>query len=108
MTVERPSSASDSSSQNGMADNETEPEHQSELSALSAPSPKKKRTCTLTTPHQSAVLHVFLAQSRFPTTTMCEEVPPHQCSTAALAVLSNSPASRYVNLFPACLHHAHF
>ncbi|KAG1773216.1 hypothetical protein EV702DRAFT_1244057 [Suillus placidus] len=68
MTVERPSSASDSSSESGMADNETEPEYQSEASALSAPAPKKKCTCTLTTPHQSAVLHTFLTQSRFPTT----------------------------------------
>ncbi|KAG1761401.1 hypothetical protein EDD22DRAFT_847782 [Suillus occidentalis] len=74
MTVERPSSASDSSSQSGMADNETEPEHQSEPSPQSAPAPKKKRTRTLTTPHQSAVLHALLAQSRFPTTTMREEV----------------------------------
>ncbi|KAF7361307.1 Homeobox protein OTX1 [Mycena sanguinolenta] len=30
--------------------------------------PLKKRTRTLTTPHQSAVLHALLAQSRFPTT----------------------------------------
>jgi hypothetical protein len=74
MTVEPTSSASDSSSQSGMADNETEPEHQSEPSALTAPAPKKKRTRTLTTPHQSAVLHALLAQSRFPTTTMREEV----------------------------------
>ncbi|PPQ84958.1 hypothetical protein CVT25_004470 [Psilocybe cyanescens] len=36
--------------------------------------PKKKRTRTLTTPHQSAVLHSLLAQSRFPTTAMREEV----------------------------------
>lgn len=74
MTVERPSSPSDTSSQSGMADNETEPEHQSEQSPLTAPAPKKKRTRTLTTPHQSAVLHALLAQSRFPTTTMREEV----------------------------------
>ncbi|KAH9961817.1 hypothetical protein BC827DRAFT_261624 [Russula dissimulans] len=46
-----------------------------------APSPttppqptKKKRTRTLTTPQQSAVLHALLAQSRFPTTAMREEV----------------------------------
>lgn len=38
------------------------------------PPPKKKRTRTLTTPHQSAVLHALLAQSRFPTTAMREEV----------------------------------
>ncbi|KAG2130424.1 uncharacterized protein EDB93DRAFT_82559 [Suillus bovinus] len=75
MTVEHPSSASDTSSQSGMADNETEPEQHSELSAQTAPAPnKKKRTRTLTTPHQSAVLHALLAQSRFPTTTMREEV----------------------------------
>jgi len=36
--------------------------------------PKKKRTRTLTTPHQAAVLHALLAQSRFPTTAMREEV----------------------------------
>jgi hypothetical protein len=65
MTVERPSSASDSSSQSGMADNETEPDHQSEPSPQSAPAPKKKRTRTLTTPHQSAVLHALLAQVYF-------------------------------------------
>ncbi|KAJ7126736.1 fungal-specific transcription factor domain-containing protein [Mycena epipterygia] len=35
---------------------------------------RKKRTRTLTTPHQSAVLHAVLAQSRFPTTAMREEV----------------------------------
>jgi hypothetical protein len=35
---------------------------------------KKKRTRTLTTPHQSAVLHALLAQSRFPTTAVREEV----------------------------------
>ncbi|KAF9448689.1 hypothetical protein P691DRAFT_759703 [Macrolepiota fuliginosa MF-IS2] len=35
---------------------------------------KKKRTRTLTTPHQAAVLHALLAQSRFPTTAMREEV----------------------------------
>lgn len=34
--------------------------------------------------------------------------PPHRCSTAALAVLRSSPASRYANLLPACLHHVHF
>jgi hypothetical protein len=74
MTVEHPSSASDTSSQSGMADNETEAEHQSEVSPLTAPAPKKKRTRTLTTPHQSAVLHALLSQSRFPTTAMREEV----------------------------------
>ncbi|KAF5326746.1 hypothetical protein D9619_003988 [Psilocybe cf. subviscida] len=36
-------------------------------------SPEKKRTSTLTL-HQSAVLHALLAQSRFPTTAMREEV----------------------------------
>ncbi|KAF8622037.1 hypothetical protein AX15_007322 [Amanita polypyramis BW_CC] len=38
------------------------------------PLPKKKRTRTLTTPHQAAVLHELLARSRFPTTAMREEV----------------------------------
>jgi hypothetical protein len=86
-------SSPDSDSQSGMADNEMEVaatdknEH-----ALPAPPPKKKRTRTLTTPHQSAVLQALLAQvrsqrlklkfmihlnnlqSRFPTTAMREEV----------------------------------
>ncbi|KAI0631391.1 hypothetical protein C8Q77DRAFT_1218898 [Trametes polyzona] len=43
-------------------------------SAPEGPPPKKKRTRTLTTPHQAAVLHALLAQSRFPTTQMREEV----------------------------------
>ncbi|KAG6899410.1 hypothetical protein C0993_010473 [Termitomyces sp. T159_Od127] len=38
------------------------------------PSPKKKRTRTLTTPHQAAVLHALLAKSRFPNATVREEV----------------------------------
>ncbi|KAJ6632198.1 hypothetical protein B0H10DRAFT_1976482, partial [Mycena sp. CBHHK59/15] len=65
-----------SDSQSGMADTE-EPEGMSPYSEAS-PHPvaplKKKRTRTLTTPHQSAVLHALLAQSRFPTTAMREEV----------------------------------
>lgn len=67
MSTERASSSSDSSDQSGMADNETEAERsqQSERSApqTTAP-PKKKRTRTLTTPHQSAVLHALLAKVR--------------------------------------------
>ncbi|KAH7886555.1 hypothetical protein F5I97DRAFT_1868093 [Phlebopus sp. FC_14] len=76
MTTERASPTSDSSSQSGMADNETEAERnpQSEVSTPAAAPPKKKRTRTLTTPHQSAVLHALLAKSRFPTTAMREEV----------------------------------
>ncbi|KAJ7102731.1 hypothetical protein C8R44DRAFT_746716 [Mycena epipterygia] len=65
-----------SDSQSGMADTE-EPEAMSPYSETSPPSVaplKKKRTRTLTTPHQSAVLHALLAQSRFPTTAMREEV----------------------------------
>ncbi|KAJ7727273.1 hypothetical protein B0H16DRAFT_756923 [Mycena metata] len=65
-----------SDSQSGMADNE-EAEGMSPYSETSPPlvAPlKKKRTRTLTTPHQSAVLHALLAQSRFPTTAMREEV----------------------------------
>jgi hypothetical protein len=73
MTVEHPSSASDTSSQSGMADNETEAEHQSEVSPLTAPAPKKKRTRTLTTPHQSAVLHALLSQVYF-----CTHDHPYQ------------------------------
>ncbi|KAF8839188.1 homeobox-domain-containing protein [Paxillus ammoniavirescens] len=77
MAAEGASSMSDSSSQSGMADNETEAERsqQSERSAALVTAPqKKKRTRTLTTPHQSAVLHALLAKSRFPTTAMREEV----------------------------------
>ncbi|KIK97814.1 hypothetical protein PAXRUDRAFT_24474 [Paxillus rubicundulus Ve08.2h10] len=77
MAAEGASSMSDSSSQSGMADNETEAERsqQSERSAPLVTAPqKKKRTRTLTTPHQSAVLHALLAKSRFPTTAMREEV----------------------------------
>ncbi|KAJ7123879.1 hypothetical protein C8R43DRAFT_42519 [Mycena crocata] len=65
-----------SDSQSGMADTE-EPEGMSPYSETSPPAVaplKKKRTRTLTTPHQSAVLHALLAQSRFPTTAMREEV----------------------------------
>ncbi|KAE9404212.1 homeobox-domain-containing protein [Gymnopus androsaceus JB14] len=68
-------SSPSSDSQGGMAD--TEDGERSNLSGRSpAPSepPKKKRTRTLTTPHQSSVLHALLAQSRFPTTAMREEV----------------------------------
>ncbi|KAG5732769.1 Homeobox protein OTX2 [Termitomyces sp. T112] len=39
-----------------------------------APLTKKKRTRTLTTPHQAAVLHALLAKSRFPNTAVREEV----------------------------------
>lgn len=55
-----------SDSQSGMADTE-EPEGMSPYSETSPPpvAPlKKKRTRTLTTPHQSAVLHALLAQVR--------------------------------------------
>ncbi|KAJ7641777.1 hypothetical protein FB45DRAFT_900990 [Roridomyces roridus] len=65
-----------SDSQSGMADTE-EAEATSPYSETSPPAVaplKKKRTRTLTTPHQSAVLHALLAQSRFPTTAMREEV----------------------------------
>lgn len=66
MAAERASPSSDSSSQSGMADNETEAERsqQSEVSAPVTAPPKKKRTRTLTTPHQSAVLHSLLAKVR--------------------------------------------
>ncbi|KAL0948550.1 hypothetical protein HGRIS_011110 [Hohenbuehelia grisea] len=71
-TRSSPSSDSPSDSQDGLADNENSPViHQTEPQAVP---PKKKRTRTLTTPHQSAVLHALLAQSRFPTTAMREEV----------------------------------
>ncbi|KAL1686533.1 hypothetical protein GGG16DRAFT_117800 [Schizophyllum commune] len=68
-----------SDSQAEMADTELDPERsQPSGASQSSPDvpvqPKKKRTRTLTTPHQSAVLHALLAQSRFPTTAMREEV----------------------------------
>lgn len=81
------------SSQGGLADTEMDVGKSQEFqhSVPVAPSAKKKRTRTLTTPHQSAVLHALLAevcqfwcvpdsttlklyQSRFPTTVMREEV----------------------------------
>lgn len=70
------SSPSLSSSQGDMADTEMEagPSQSSDAPQPTASPPKKKRTRTLTTPHQSAVLHALLAQSRFPTTAMREEV----------------------------------
>ncbi|KAF8151532.1 hypothetical protein B0H34DRAFT_784715 [Crassisporium funariophilum] len=72
---ERHSSPS-SDSQDDMADNEMDvgnADRQEPHPPATSP-PKKKRTRTLTTPHQSAVLHALLAQSRFPTTAMREEV----------------------------------
>ncbi|PIL34641.1 transcription factor [Ganoderma sinense ZZ0214-1] len=71
------SSPSGSSSQGDMADTEMEGGPSKPSTSESAPEgapPKKKRTRTLTTPHQAAVLHALLAQSRFPTTQMREEV----------------------------------
>ncbi|KAJ3982038.1 hypothetical protein F5890DRAFT_435576 [Lentinula detonsa] len=65
-------SSPSSDSQGEMAD--TEDGEQSRRSPAPSEPPKKKRTRTLTTPHQSAVLHALLAQSRFPTTAMREEV----------------------------------
>ncbi|KAF9788003.1 hypothetical protein BJ322DRAFT_597626 [Thelephora terrestris] len=67
-----------SSSQGDAADTEMDSGHTSaqlpgQLQSQDPPQ-KKKRTRTLTTPHQSAVLHALLAQSRFPTTAMREEV----------------------------------
>lgn len=44
------------------------------ISSQTVAAAKKKRTRTLTTPHQAAVLYALLAQSRFPTTAMREEV----------------------------------
>lgn len=56
-------SSPESDSQDDMADNEMEvgKANRQETLPPSAP-PKKKRTRTLTTPHQSAVLHALLAQ----------------------------------------------
>ncbi|GLB42608.1 putative homeodomain containing protein [Lyophyllum shimeji] len=69
-------SSPSSDSQGDMADTEIDDRktQQSDPPPPAVPLPKKKRTRTLTTPHQSAVLHALLAQSRFPTTAMREEV----------------------------------
>lgn len=80
-----------SDSQSGMADTD-EPEGMSPYSETSPPpvAPlKKKRTRTLTTPHQSAVLHALLAQVRFapplfgtrtqPTFLSSPDSPPQLC-----------------------------
>lgn len=68
----RRSSPSGSSSQGDMADTEMEvgtPGGQppSQSAPGDGPPTKKKRTRTLTTPHQSAVLHALLAQVRLST-----------------------------------------
>lgn len=56
-------SSPESDSQADMADNEMEVKAtDANDQAPPAPPPKKKRTRTLTTPHQSAVLHALLAQ----------------------------------------------
>lgn len=64
------SSPSASSSQGDMADTEMEGGQSkpstSEGGAPEGQPPKKKRTRTLTTPHQAAVLHALLAQVRHP------------------------------------------
>ena len=63
------SSPSGSSSQGDMADTEMEggaSKPSASESAPEGPPPKKKRTRTLTTPHQAAVLHALLAQVRPP------------------------------------------
>ncbi|KAJ7666686.1 hypothetical protein DFH06DRAFT_1383973 [Mycena polygramma] len=74
-SLEEDTSRSQSSdSQSGMADNEGTTSPYSGTSPPPVAPLKKKRTRTLTTPHQSAVLHALLAQSRFPTTAMREEV----------------------------------
>ncbi|KAH9475039.1 hypothetical protein JR316_0012141 [Psilocybe cubensis] len=69
-------SSPSSDSQDDDADNEMDlgQLHRPEPLPQASVPPKKKRTRTLTTPHQSAVLHALLAQSRFPTTAMREEV----------------------------------
>ncbi|KAF9039226.1 hypothetical protein BJ165DRAFT_1531318 [Panaeolus papilionaceus] len=70
-------SSPSSDSQDDMADTELEartPDRADPQPPSTTALPKKKRTRTLTTPHQSAVLHALLAQSRFPTTAMREEV----------------------------------
>ncbi|CAK5263283.1 unnamed protein product [Mycena citricolor] len=69
---ERPSRSRSSDSQGETAADADSPETTTSQEPV-APT-KKKRTRTLTTPHQSAVLHALLAQSRFPTTAVREEV----------------------------------
>ncbi|KAF9259451.1 homeobox-domain-containing protein [Marasmius fiardii PR-910] len=74
-TQEKRSDRSSPSTDGGFADTEETGERQdSDKSKGASAAPKKKRTRTLTTPHQSAVLHALLSQSRFPTTAMREEV----------------------------------
>lgn len=60
----RSHSSTSSDSQGGFADTETDPgqSQRSEPAPSSGAPVKKKRTRTLTTPHQSAVLHALLAQ----------------------------------------------
>ncbi|KAG6829933.1 hypothetical protein H0H87_009727 [Tephrocybe sp. NHM501043] len=75
MSTEERSPSSDS--QNESPEAETREGKQSEtheFTEYTAPPPKKKRTRTLTTPHQAAVLHALLAKSRFPNTAVREEV----------------------------------
>ncbi|KAF9467490.1 hypothetical protein BDZ94DRAFT_1318492 [Collybia nuda] len=69
-------SSPSSDSQDDMADTEMDSgrSQPKETLPLAVAPPKKKRTRTLTTPHQAAVLHALLAQSRFPTTAVREEV----------------------------------
>ncbi|KAH6905141.1 hypothetical protein BKA70DRAFT_1192381 [Coprinopsis sp. MPI-PUGE-AT-0042] len=64
------------SSDSGMADSEGDvtPGRGEDVASNAGPQPKKKRTRTLTTPHQAAVLHALLEKSRFPTTAVREEV----------------------------------
>ncbi|KAF8811317.1 hypothetical protein BYT27DRAFT_7221647 [Phlegmacium glaucopus] len=69
--ADRRRSGSPSDSQTEMAVEKVE---RPEPLAPTPTSPKKKRTRTLTTPQQSAVLHALLAKSRFPTTAMREDV----------------------------------
>ncbi|KAG6335016.1 hypothetical protein ID866_4074 [Astraeus odoratus] len=101
--ADRASPSSESShSFSGMADNETEAERnqQSEVSACQPEQPpKKKRTRTLTTPQQSAVLHALLAKSRFPTTAMREEVG-RQIGLSARKVQPHPAQSNLPHLAP--------
>ncbi len=73
------SSPSGSSSQGDMADTEMEggtSKPSPSESAPDGPPPKKKRTRTLTTPHQAAVLHALLAQVRRPRTRLSPALTP--------------------------------
>jgi hypothetical protein len=65
-------SSPSSDSQSGMADTEIDQKKNTQNPGATGAAPqKKKRTRTLTTPHQAAVLHALLAQVRAPNFPLC-------------------------------------